>query len=227
MRPHPIAPLHAGTSLPRLAKQNHRENWVGLMGDVGHRLSSRRSRVVGSGRAWRLVSLNCQQSGMTPPSTRHALSHYADAWSRVTGARRAAAVVVPWTRWAVPGEQVLLAAAAGRSCRVPRASSLQVRPELGDPPPAEPSDWRGGRICRRTRTSRWGWKAPVPAWRTPSRLLPRRAAAASSGRMHEAHRAHGAPAASAPDTGTGLMAGSISTGSHDGDSPGPARPWDR
>jgi len=31
----------------------------------------------------------------------------------------------------------------------------------------------------------------------------------------------------APDTGTGLMAGSMSTGSHDGDSPGPARPWDR
>ena len=128
-------------------------------------------------------------------------------------------MVVPWTRWAVPGEQVLLAAAAGRSCRVSRASSLQVRPELSDPPPAQPSDWRG-HICRRTRTSRWGWKAQAPAWRTPSRLLPRRAAAASSGRVHEAHRAHGAPAASAPDTGTGLMAGSISTGSHDGDSPG-------
>jgi len=44
---------------------------------------------------------------------------------------------------------------------VPRASSLQVRPEPGDPPPAEPSDWRGGRLCRRTRTARWGWKAPA------------------------------------------------------------------
>jgi hypothetical protein len=39
--------------------------------------------------------------------------------------------------------------------------------------------------------------------------------------------AHAAPAASALDVGTGLIAGSISTGSHDGDSPGPARPWDR
>jgi hypothetical protein len=40
--------------------------------------------------------------------------------------------------------------------------------------------------------------------------------------VHEAHQAHAAPAAPALDTGTGLMAGSISTGSHDGDSPGPA-----
>src|SRR5207245_1287459 len=39
--------------------------------------------------------------------------------------------------------------------------------------------------------------------------------------------AHVAPAASAADTGTGLIAGSISLGSHDGDSSGPARPWDR
>jgi len=38
---------------------------------------------------------------------------------------------------------------------------------------------------------------------------------------------HAALAASALDIGTGLMAGSISTGSHDGDSLGPARPWDR
>jgi hypothetical protein len=36
--------------------------------------------------------------------------------------------------------------------------------------------------------------------------------------------AHAAPVASALDTGIGLMAGWISTGSHDGDSPGPARP---
>jgi hypothetical protein len=41
-----------------------------------------------------------------------------------------------------------------------------------------------------------------------------------------AHRAHAAPATSAPDTGTGLIAGSISLGSQDGDSPGPARPWE-
>jgi len=27
--------------------------------------------------------------------------------------------------------------------------------------------------------------------------------------------------------GIDLIAGSMSTGSHDGDSPGPARPWDR
>jgi hypothetical protein len=43
----------------------------------------------------------------------------------------------------------------------------------------------------------------------------------------EAHRAHAAPAASALDAGTDLMAGSISIGSHDGDSPGAPRPWDR
>jgi hypothetical protein len=52
-------------------------------------------------------------------------------------------------------------------------------------------------------------------WRTPSRLRPRRAAAAGSGRVQEAHRAQAAPAASALDTGAGLIAGSISTGSHD------------
>ena len=33
-----------------------------------------------------VVSLNCQGSGLTPASTRHALSHDADAWSGVTGA---------------------------------------------------------------------------------------------------------------------------------------------
>jgi hypothetical protein len=45
--------------------------------------------------------------------------------------------------------------------------------------------------------------------------------------VHGAHRARAAPPASALDTGNRLIAGSISTGSHDGDSPGRARPWDR
>src|SRR5690242_4909770 len=69
---------------------------------------------------------------------------------------------------------------SNRSCggRAAGSSSSysQVRPELGDPPPAEPSDWRGGRMGRRTRTARCGWKEPASAWRTPSRLRPRRAA---------------------------------------------------
>jgi hypothetical protein len=45
--------------------------------------------------------------------------------------------------------------------------------------------------------------------------------------LTRARCAPAAPAASALDTGTGLIAGWISTGSHDGGSPGPARPWDR
>src|SRR2546426_1313298 len=61
-----------------------------------------------------------------------------------------------------------------------------------------------------------GWKGSASAWRTPSLLPPRRVAAASGGRVHGARRAHAAPAASAADTGTGLIAGSISLGSHDG-----------
>ena len=69
-----------------------------------------------------------------------------------------------------------------------------------------------------------GWKAPASAWRAPSRLPPRRVAAASGSSVHGARRTHAAPAASAADTGTGLIAGWISLGSHDGDSLGPARP---
>src|SRR2546429_7483108 len=42
--------------------------------------------LSGQGGLGGVVNLNCQRSGRTPPATRHALSHYADAWSRVTGA---------------------------------------------------------------------------------------------------------------------------------------------
>src|SRR5882762_1649496 len=92
---------------------------------------------------------------------------------------------------------------AGRSRRVPRASSLQVRSEPGDPTPAEPGDWHGGRACRRTRAERCGVEGDGTGL------------------------AHAAPAASAADTGIDLIAESISLGSHDGDSLSPARPWDR
>src|SRR5258708_26381783 len=42
--------------------------------------------LSGQGGLGGVVNLNCQRSGLTPASTRHALSRYADAWSRVTGA---------------------------------------------------------------------------------------------------------------------------------------------
>jgi len=55
-------------------------------------------------------------------------------------------------------------------------------------------------------------------WRTPSRLLPRKAAAASSGRVHRVHRAHAAPAAFALDTRIDLSAcGLESTAMDDAD----------
>jgi hypothetical protein len=98
---------------------------VGLMGDSNTGSPPEDRELSVQGGPGGVVNLNCQQSGMTPPSTRHALSHFADAWSRVTGAAE-------WRRWWSRGR-------GGRS---------QANKRCSPPPRAGRVECRAPRLCR-------------------------------------------------------------------------------